>query len=289
MKVSLGEKIFYKLNYVCLTLLAISCLFPFLHIISLSFSSSHAITSGLVTIWPIEFTAVAYDNMINGTRMMSAFVNSVMITVLGVVFSMVVTIMTAYPLSRNYFYNRRFLTLALVFTMLFSGGIIPTYLIVKSLGLVNTYWALWLTGLVSTYNMLIMRTYFENIPEEIEEAARIDGCSEYRWIVQIMLPLSLPVLATITLFYGVAYWNMFLSVLLYINETAKYNMTVLVQQMIQNQSLLQELVQSGEQIDIVPESLKAAGVVLLVTPMMLVYPFLQRYFVKGVMLGAVKG
>jgi putative aldouronate transport system permease protein len=202
---------------------------------------------------------------------------------------MTATIATAYPLSRRIFVARRFFTLAAVFTMLFSGGLIPTYLVVKSLGLINSYWAIWLPGLLSTYNMLVMRTFFENIPEEIEEAARIDGCNEIRLLLQIFLPLSMPVIATLVLFYGVGYWNSFMSVLIYINQTDKYNLTVLVQQMIQSQSLLQELVSEGEPVQVVPESLKAAGILVMVIPMLVVYPFLQKYFVKGVMLGSVKG
>lgn len=159
----------------------------------------------------------------------------------------------------------------------------------KSLGLINSYWAIWLPGLLSTYNMLVMRTFFENIPEEVEEAARIDGCSEMRLLLQIFLPLSMPVIATLVLFYGVGYWNSFMNVLIYINQTDKYNLTVLVQQMIQSQSLLQELVSEGEPVQVVPESLKAAGILVMVIPMLVVYPFLQKYFVKGVMLGSVKG
>lgn len=179
----------------------------------------------------------------------------------------------------------------MIFTMIFSGGIIPTYLVIKSLGLINTYWALWLPGLVSTYNMLILRTYFENIPTEIDEAARMDGCSEVRLLLKIILPVSMPVLATLALFYGVAFWNTFMSMLIYINDTDKYNLTVLVQKMIQNQSALQQsmIVQPDDQTHIVEEGAKAAGVIVMVAPMLLVYPFLQKYFIKGVMIGSVKG
>lgn len=293
MKYSRGEKLFYVINAFVLFLLGASCLFPLVHTIALSLSDLHAIASGQVTVYPVGWNTDAFTSLFSGTRIIPAFGNSIVITVVGVIFSMIATILTAYPLSRKIFIGRRFFTLAMVFTMMFGGGLIPTYLVVKSYGLVNSYFALWLPALVSTYNLLILRTFFGNIPDEIDDAARIDGCSEFKYLLRIVLPLSMPALATLTLFYGVGFWNLFMNVLIYINETSKYNLTVLVQNMIRSQSLLQEIVsQSGnaeEQLQVVPESLKAAGVLVMVTPMLCVYPFLQKYFVKGVMLGSIKG
>lgn len=293
MKPTVGEKIFYFINAFLLLLLGISCLFPLVHTVALSLSDLHAIVSGKVTFYPVGWNTDAYTSLFNGTRILPSFLNSVVITVVGVSLSMLVTIITAYPLARKIFIGRRFFTLAMVFTMMFSGGLIPTYLVVKSYGLINSYFALWLPGLVGTYNLLVMRTFFENIPDELDDAARIDGCSDVKYLLRIVLPLSMPVLATITLFYGVGYWNAFMNVLIYINETSKFNLTVLVQNMIRSQSLLQEIVAASgnaeEQIQVVPESLKAAGILVMVVPMLLVYPFLQKYFVKGVMLGSIKG
>lgn len=292
MKSTRGEKLFYFINAAVLLLLGATCLFPLINTIALSLSDLQPIASGKVTFYPIGWNTDAFTSLFEGTRIVPAFWNSTVITIIGVLLSMSVTIMTAYPLSRKVFFGRRFFTLAMVFTMLFSGGLIPTYLVVKSLGLINSYFAIWLPILVSTYNLLVMRTFFENIPDEIDDAAKIDGCTEFQYLLKIVLPLSMPVIATLTLFYGVGFWNSFMSVLIYINETSKFNMTVLVQNMIQSQSLLQEIVSasgSGEQIEVVPESLKAAGVLVMVIPMLVVYPFLQKYFVKGVMLGSVKG
>ncbi|TDF94377.1 carbohydrate ABC transporter permease [Paenibacillus piri] len=293
MKSTVGEKWFYAINYIILTLLGVTCLFPLINTIAISLSDTHAIASGRVTFYPIGWNTEAFVSLLKGTRILSGLQNSMIITVVGVALSMSVTIMTAYPISRSIFYGRRFFTLAMVFTMLFSGGLIPTYLVVKALGLMNSYFALWLPALISTYNLLVMRTFFENIPTEVDDAARIDGCSEMAYLMRIVLPLSMPVIATLTLFYSVGYWNMFMNVLIYIHETSKFNLTVLVQNMIQSQNLLQELVNSGVtsgvQVEVVPESLKAAGVLVMVVPMLLVYPFLQKYFVKGVMLGSVKG
>ncbi len=290
MKATAGEKIFYAVNYIILTVVGLSCLLPLLHIVAVSLSSSEAIVSGKVGIWPVEWRIESYILMLRGTSILNAFKNSVLITGVGVVLSMTATIMAAYPLSRKYFYARKFFTMILVFTMLFGGGLIPTYLVVKGLGLVNNYGALWLPGLISTYNMLVMRTFFQNIPEELEEAARMDGCSEWRLIIQIFLPLSLPCIATLSLFYAVSYWNAFMSVLIYINKTSKFNLSVLVNQMIRSQSLLDpNHIQAEDIAQATPEGIRAAGIMVMVIPMMMVYPFLQKYFVKGVMLGSVKG
>jgi len=159
------------------------------------------------------------------------------------------------------------------------------------LGLTNSYGALWLPGLISTFNMLVMRTHFENLPDELEESAKMDGCGEVRYLMSIVLPLSMPMLATLTLFYGVGYWNSFFNVLIYINDTSLYNLTTLVQQMVQSQSILQEInnaISTQEQVELTPQSIRSAAIVILVAPMLVIYPFLQKYFVKGVLLGAIK-
>lgn len=292
MKDTFGDKLFYSINYVLLAAGALTCVLPLLHILSLSLSDAHAVLSGRVTLIPVGLTLEAYDLLISGTNIVQAFMNSVIITVGGVLLSMLFTILAAYPLSRRNFYGRRFFTLLLVFTMMFQGGMIPTFLVLKYFHVINTFSAVWLLNLVSVFNMLVMRTYFQNIPEEVQESARIDGCSEWRLIVQIMLPLSLPVIAALSLFYGVGYWNAFMQVLIYINDTNKYNLTVLVQQMIRSQSLLQDMMQAipedARQMQMTPESVRAAGIMVMVIPMLIVYPFLQKYFVKGVMLGSVK-
>lgn len=291
MSITRGERWFQVINYVFLTLAGLGCLLPLIHLLSLSLSDTDAVLSGKVTLWPVGWNLETYRNLLEGTRIVDTFTNSVIITVVGVLLSMAFTVMAAYPLSRKTFYAKRTLTLIIVFTMLFSGGTIPAFLVMKSLGLVNTYWALWLPGLISTYNMLIMRTFFENIPEEIMESSRIDGCGEFRQLLRIVLPLSMPVIATLTLFYAVGYWNSFASVMIYIHDTGKYNLAVMVQQMVQSQSMLQEMnnLQPEDVQQMTPESIKAAALFVMLIPMLIVYPFLQKYFVKGVMIGAIKG
>ncbi|WP_019639575.1 carbohydrate ABC transporter permease [Paenibacillus fonticola] len=289
MRASKGEKVFYAINYVLLTLAALSCILPFLNVVALSLSDAKAVMSGQVGLWPVRMTLFSFKNLFTGTPILNAFWNSVEITLIGTLLSMATTIMAAYPLSRKQFYCRRFFTLAMVFTMIFNGGLIPTYLVVQNLGLVNSYGALWLPGLVSTYNMLIMRSYFENLPAEVDEAARIDGCGELGLLVRIALPLSKPMLATIALFYGVGYWNSFMSVMIYINDTAKFNMTVLVQNMIMSSSVVQDFADPTMVANLTPEGVRSAAVLVMIAPILAVYPFLQKYFVKGVMLGSIKG
>ncbi|MGG1554634.1 carbohydrate ABC transporter permease [Paenibacillus ferrarius] len=292
MRLSFGEKLFYATNYLLLLLAGMSCLVPLLNIVSVSFSDYAAIASGFVGIWPVGFNLDAYRSLIEGTPIVQCLKNSVVITIFGVAFSMIFTVLAAYPLSKSKFYWRKGFTLAIVFTMLFGIPTIPAFLVNRSLGIVDTYWALWLPGLISAYNMLVLRSFFEQIPEEMGEASQIDGCSDWRQLWQIVLPLSMPVLATLMLFYGVGYWNVFQSVLININDSDKYNLAVLVQNMIANQSLLQSLnnLQPQEAAELLtPESIRSAGVVVMLVPLLLVYPFLQKYFVKGVMIGAIKG
>jgi putative aldouronate transport system permease protein len=291
MRTSASEKLFYGVNYFILVMVGLLCVLPLLHLASVSLSGKDAVLSGFVTFWPIAWTTESYETLFNGTPVVGAFMNSVTITIVGVLLSMIFTIFAAYPLSRKAFYGRRYLTLAIVFTMLFQGGLIPTYLVIKQLGLIDSYGALWLPSLVSTFNMLIMRSFFENIPEELEEAARIDGSGEWRMLFSIILPLSMPMIATVALFYGVHYWNSFFNVLIYMNTPDKYNLTVLIQQMVRSQSVLQELnsMSTEEVANITPEGIKAAGIMIMIIPMLIVYPLLQKYFVKGVMIGAIKG
>jgi putative aldouronate transport system permease protein len=288
MKESYSDKVFYAINYTLLTIAALTCLAPLVNIVAISFSNPSSVMAGSVTVLPIGFNLDSYNVLFKSTPIIRAFGNSVLLTVVGVGLCLFFTLLASYPLSRKGFYGRKFFTLFIVFTMMFSGGLIPAFLLVKALGLVNTYGAIWLPGLVSAFNMLIMKNYFENLPEELEEAARIDGSSEIMFIWKIVLPLSLPMLATIGLFYGVGFWNAFMSILIYINDTTKYNLMVLVQNMIRNQSLLQSMnsLEPVDMINITPEGIKAAGVVVLLTPMLMVYPFIQKYFVKGVMIGA---
>lgn len=291
MKSTYGERIFYLCNSLFLLLIGLSCMLPLVHVAALSLSDKHALASGSVGLWPVNLDWSAYRALVNETPVLQAFRNSVVITVIGTLLNMFFTILAAYPLSKRYFIGRRAFSFLIIFTMLFSAGIIPMYLLLKALGLLNSYGSLWFPGLVSVWNLMVLRSFFEAMPEELEEAARIDGCSEWRLVWGIVLPLSMPAIAALSLFYAVGHWNAFMNVLIYISKSDLHNLSVLVQQMIMNQTLMQELanVQPDLAMSLTPEGVKAAGIIVMVIPMLIVYPFLQKYFVKGVMIGAVKG
>jgi putative aldouronate transport system permease protein len=293
MRSTASERWFYRINYLVLFLGGITCLLPLLNIISVSLSEHSFVSSGKVGIWPRGLNLESYTTLFDGTPIVRSFKNSLIITFVGVSLSMIFTIMAAYPLSKKQFFARKFFTLAIVFTMLFGIPTIPAFLVNRSVGILDTYWSLWLPGLISAYNMMVLKSFFENVPEEMEEAAWMDGCGDLRLLLRIILPLSMPVLATLTLFYGVGYWNVFQSVLINISDSTKYNLSVLVQNMVANQSLMQSINSSFRPDDMdmqmTPEGLRAAGLVIMLLPLLIVYPFLQKYFVKGVMIGAVKG
>lgn len=287
-----AESIFYFFNYLFLGLCAIITLFPFINVIATSLSSGRAIISREVFILPKEFNFEAYKALVKDGQLIFAMKNTVFITVFGTVINMAATILTAYSLSKKRLGGRKYIMSLMVFTMLFGGGLIPSFIIVKNLGLVDTYGALWLPGMISVYNMIILKTMFEGIPESLEEAASIDGASDVYILIRVVIPLSFPAIATLTLFYAVGWWNDYFNAMIYISDTRKLPLTVKLMQMISNVS--DNLLRSGEgasfmEAALVPESIKSAAIIISTLPILCIYPFLQKYFVKGVMIGSVKG
>jgi putative aldouronate transport system permease protein len=292
MKQTGSDKALSLVFYILLSMAGLSCVIPLINVFAVAFSEASAVDSGMVFLLPRDFTFTSFNLLLRKTMALRAMWNSTIVTVTGTLFSMVLTIFAAYPLSKPWFTGNAVFTKAIIFTMLFSGGMIPTYIVLQRLNLIDSYWAIWLSTSVSTYNMLILRTFFKNIPKELEEAGIIDGCGEVRMMLLIYLPLSKPVLATLILFYGVGYWNVFMSALLYINSPAKQVLSVLVQQMIRSMDVLNnEIINANPQdlLAITSAGLRSAGIVIITLPLLLVYPLLQKYFVKGVMLGSVKG
>ncbi|PYI53515.1 carbohydrate ABC transporter permease [Paenibacillus flagellatus] len=292
-KASVGGRIAIGANYVFLGALSLLTLFPFWYEVVASFSSSRAISAGEVSLWPIEFNVEAYKRLIEDGQIFKAAQNTILVTAVGTVLNMVMTIMAAYPLSKRRLRGRTPLTLFITFTMLFAAGIIPNFILIKQLGLMNSYWALWLPGLIGTYNMFVMKTFFEGLPEEIEESASIDGANDISILLKIVMPLSKPILAALSLFYAVGWWNVYFNVLLYITKSTKQTLTVKLYYMIkQFDPKLISTVGGSEgvtQVTLTPEAVQAAAIVIAVTPILCVYPFLQRHFVKGVLIGSVKG
>lgn len=296
MKNSTSVKVFYIVNYVFLTIVSLCCLYPFLYIISTSISSSRAVSSGEVFLWPVEINFEAYSQLLLDGQIFISMWNTLVITLVGTALCMTFTVLCAYSLSKKRLRFRGVFMGMIVFTMMFSGGMIPNFLLIRNLGLMNTYWSLWLSGLLSTYNMIVMRTFFQGIPDSLEEAAQIDGAGDPYILFRIVLPLSGAALATITLFYAVGWWNIYFNAMMYISSTLKYPLMVKLRAMLDTAQMLTVQSQGGmggggaiESIMVAAESFKAASILVSVLPIILVYPFLQKYFVKGVMIGSVKG
>jgi putative aldouronate transport system permease protein len=266
------------------------CLFPMLNVLAVSLSSNNAVMTGRVFLWPVEFDTGSYRVVLADRAMVRSLLFTVQITILHTAISIGMTIACAYPLSKRSLKGRGIFTLIIIFTMYFGGGIIPDYLLIKSLGLLNTQWALIIPGAISTFNMIILRTFFTQLPQELEEAAMIDGAGDAFILTRIALPLSLPVLATLSLFYAVGKWNSFQDALFYITRAELYPLQLRLQAIISNALNIDANLEGMEVNEYrIPESLKAASVMFATVPILMVYPWLQRYFVKGVMVGSLKG
>lgn len=284
-----GEKAFSIINYILLGILALLCLLPFIHVIAQSLSSQRAIVSGEVVFLPVETTFLAYKEVFSDQHFIRAFVISVLRTVIGTFVSVFFTCLMAYPLSKPYIKGRGVILFLVVFTMLFSGGMIPTYLVVRETYLLNTFWAYIIPSMISAFNLIIVKNFFQQVPHELEESATIDGCSNVGVLFRIVIPLSMPVIATIGLFHAVAHWNAFFDAVLYISDRSLYPLQVYLRELIQFDASDINLKDNMEQQLLANESLKAAALISSTLPILFVYPFLQKYFVKGVMLGSVKG
>lgn len=292
-KKPIGTKIFNIFNYAFFTLLGITTLFPFVNLLAKSLSSEKALVSGKVKLLPVEFQTGTYKFVLGNSQFINAFKVSIFITIVGTLLGLIMTVLIAYPLSKKQLKGRSGLLLYFVFAMIFNGGLIPTYLVMQRLNLINNIWVLILPTLVNVYNMLIMKNYFESLPDSIEESAKVDGASDFRILVQIILPLSKPVLATIALFFAVAHWNSYYNAMIYITRVDLKPLQLYLKELVA--STKNTLEQAGYEPDIdgmynsSPEAVQAASIIAATVPILVVYPFLQKYFVKGVLVGSVKG
>ncbi|MCR8632102.1 carbohydrate ABC transporter permease [Paenibacillus radicis (ex Xue et al. 2023)] len=262
------------------------CLVPFLYILSQSLSSNRAIISQAVTIYPIDFNIEAYKVVFGDAGMLYSLFYTVILTVAFVLLSLTVTILAAYPLTKKRLKGRNTLLLMMLFTMYFSGGLIPDYLNVKNLNLLNTPFALILPGMLSVYYMIILKSFFQSLPDSLEEAAHLDGCNELQILLKIVLPLSKPALATVSLLYAVFRWNYFQDALFYITDQNLYTIQLKLYNVI---NISQQMSGENVNVNLPSEALKAASIMFGTVPILLVYPWLQKYFVSGIMIGAVKG
>jgi putative aldouronate transport system permease protein len=287
------DQLFTTINYVILSLFLITILYPLIYIASSSISSSDAVISGRVWLWPIDPTLEGYRAVFKHKLIVSGFMNSIYYTVLGTLINVFMTILAAYPLSRKDFYGKNIFMFLFVFTFMFSGGLIPSYLLVRDLNMLNTIWSMVLPGALAVWNMIITRTYFQTtIPDELLEAAQLDGCTDFQFLWKIVLPLSGPIIAVITLFYAVGHWNSFFNALIYLKSQNLYPLQLVLRDiLVQNDVDLNMLVdiQESAKREGLRELLKYSLIIVSTLPLMIVYPFVQKYFVKGIMVGSLKG
>lgn len=298
MKSSAQDKLFNIIVYLILGIVLIVVLYPLIYIVSASISSPSAVNSGRMLLFPKEITFEGYQTILGNKNIWNGYLNTIIYTLVGTITNLLFTIPAGYALSRRELPGRSIILKLIVVTMFISGGLIPSYLLVTKLGLTNTMWALILPGAISVYNLIVVRTYFEsNIPEELIESAVIDGASFFRIFLEIIIPLSKPILAVMALFYGMGHWNQYFNALLYINERSKYPLQMILREILVIQDMSSNPTQSmsGEMAEFLYSQQQLAqvikyGVMIVSTlPIILIYPLLQKYFVKGVMLGSIKG
>ncbi|KGP79628.1 MULTISPECIES: carbohydrate ABC transporter permease [Paenibacillus] len=284
-------RVFDIFNYVMLGILGILTVLPFLYIIGNSFATEAEITERSFFLIPKVFSFSAYEYIFSSSTIFRSIGVSIFVTVAGTLVNLFFTLTMAYPLSRSDFWGRNVMMNMVIFSMLFGGGMIPTYLVIRGLGLLDSYWALMLPGAISAFNLIVVKNFFQQMPPGLEEAARIDGCSDLGVLWRIVLPLSKPVIATFALFYAVGHWNNFFSALLYISDSDKWPLQVMLRQIVLlSQASVGDMANMDPNFVQPPEqSIKMAVIVVGTIPILLVYPFLQKHFAKGVMLGSIKG
>jgi putative aldouronate transport system permease protein len=293
MRESAQDRVFIALNTAFLIIVGVVILYPLIYILSSSFSAAYAVVAGKVWLYPVDFSLKGYEAVFRNENIMIGYRNSFIYTFAGTIISVSLTIMAAYPLSRKDFFGRNVFMGLFAFTMLFSGGLIPFYLIVHDLKLTNTIWAMLLPNALAVWNVIIARTYFDTtIPKELLEASRIDGCNDFRFISSVVIPLSGPIIAVLCLFYAVGIWNSFFDALIFLKNAKMYPLqimlrNILIANTVDANTMLDEKVLLRSQG--LAELLRYSLIVVASVPVLAIYPFVQRFFVKGIMLGSVKG
>jgi ABC-type glycerol-3-phosphate transport system permease component len=293
-RLSVSDRLFYLVDYTLLAFCGLVVLIPLLNIVAQSFSDPQSVISGTVFIWPRNFTLKTFTMILRNRFVLTGYWNTLVYMTVGTVINLILTILCAYPLSRKDFAGRNIITLIMAFTMMFSGGMIPTYLVVMDLGLINTRWAMWLPGAMTVWNMILARTFFQNsIPKEMYESAELDGAGDTTVLLKIVLPLSGPILAVLTLFYAIGHWNSYFDAMLYLRSQELFNIQLILR--IAISSIQQLMTQTGgdmasQQMALaLGEASKYVIIVISMLPVLIIYPFVQRHFIKGIMIGAIKG
>lgn len=294
------DRVFNVVNLIFVTIVMILVLYPVIYVVSASFSSATALVKGDVYLFPVGPTLAGYKALLGKSSVWRGYLNSIIYTVIYMMISTAVTVLAAYPLSRKDFAARNGIMLIFSFTMWFGGGMIPSYLVVRDLGMLDTMWALIIPGAMGVYNTIITRTFFQtNIPDSLLESAKLDGCSDFMFLIKIVIPLSMAIIAVIMLYTGVGMWNSYMSAFLYLSSNKKMPLQIILRQiLLMNQMLGMDvttnaaaLAMSEEAVEMSYQSelLKYSLIVVSSVPLMIAYPFVQRYFMKGVMIGAIKG
>jgi putative aldouronate transport system permease protein len=290
----MSEKIFDAVNLALVILFTIIILYPLLFVVFASMSDPRLMYDNPLLLWPKGFNVESYIKVFENKDIWHSYGNTILYTFVGTTINIIMTTLGAYPLSRRNFYGKGVFTFFFTFTMFFSGGLIPTYLVNKQLGIVNSMWVLVLPGAISVYNMIIMRTYFQSrIPPELEESAHVDGCNDFQLLYKIVLPLSTPIIAVMVLFYGVGHWNAYFDAMIYLSDRSLYPLQLILREiLIQNEMSKMLAVAVDEQYAdrlVAKEGLKYAVVVVSSLPLLILYPLLSKFFEKGIMVGAIKG
>ncbi len=272
---------------VILSLCTLIILYPFIYILAVSLSDSVSVMQNDVWLWPIGFNLDAYKKVASVNNFLNSYKNTFLYTLVGTAIALVVTTLTAYPLSKSYLKGRRFFNLMIVFTMMFSGGLVAGYLNIKELGIMNSIWAIVLPGCCSAYNMILMRTFFEQLPISMEESAKLDGASDMAILLKIILPLSTPIISTMVLFYAVGRWNSWFTEFIYLRDADKFPLQLIIRSVVLTGEM--DMAAQGSSEIVTATSLKYSVVIVSMIPMLILYPLIQKYLVKGIMIGAVKG
>jgi len=290
---SAGDRLFLAGIYAYLVFVLIIVLLPLMHILSSSFSSPQAVTSGKVWIFPVDFSLAGYKAVFDSKSIWTGFYNSAYYTIAGTLLNVVLTVMLAYPLARRTFRGRNFIMVLLVFTMLFDGGIIPFYLLVRDLGMIDTRWAMIIPGALAVFQVIIARTFFQStIPEELWEAASLDGCSDFRFILNVVLPLSKPIIAVMSLMYAVGHWNAYFDALIFLKSQKLYPLQIVLRNILILNTVDPTMLANADRalaLIGLKDLLKYSLIVVASLPVLIIYPFVQKHFVKGVMIGSLKG
>lgn len=287
-----SDRIFHVINNIIVSLLFLIVLLPLINVLASSFSSASAVNSGKVLLWPVDFSVIGYEKVFVYPGVWRSYGNTVFYTVAGTAINVIVTLLAAYPLSRRDLPFKGFFMFLFTFTMMFGGGMIPTYLVMKQIGVINTVWAMLLPGALSVYNMIIARTFMQNIPMDLFEAAHLDGCSDARYFTMIALPLSGTMISVLTLYYAVGHWNAYFNAFLYLNNRDLMPLQIILREVLLSTQISADAIVDGDTAAALAgmsDLLKYSLIVVASAPILCLYPFLQKYFVKGVMIGSLKG